>query len=380
MYGIGKYLLITIVCILVSGMLYFFIFASDEPKPVETANLSLLNLLSNNSTVIEGEIPQPDKDILLPQDHYDHPNFRNEWWYFTGNLKDKNQQEFGYQFTIFRFKNDEDNSNSLWSASDIYLGHLAITDIANSEYLHKEIYFRKSDLGLAGSDKDNNKIWISNWMLEFDGNDVHLSARQDEIILDLTLKSRSIPILHGKQGYSKKGADPSNASYYYSITDYETTGKISIDKTVYEVTGNSWYDHEWSSGVLPENVIGWDWFSINLNEGSQLMIYQLRNINDVPTPYSAGTFIDENNKVINLNQDQFQLKPIKYWESESTKINYPLEWEIEIPELGINLLTVPKINKQEFNGSIIYWEGAIDVANSSNDSLGEGYMELTGYN
>tara|TARA_B110000014_G_C20110818_1_gene585120 strand:- start:829 stop:1914 length:1086 start_codon:yes stop_codon:yes gene_type:complete len=361
-------------------MLYFFIFASDEPKPVETANLSLLNLLSNNSTVIEGEIPQPDKDILLPQDHYDHPNFRNEWWYFTGNLKDKNQQEFGYQFTIFRFKNDEDNSNSLWSASDIYLGHLAITDIANSEYLHKEIYFRKSDLGLAGSDKDNNKIWISNWMLEFDGNDVHLSARQDEIILDLTLKSRSIPILHGKQGYSKKGADPSNASYYYSITDYETTGKISIDKTVYEVTGNSWYDHEWSSGVLPENVIGWDWFSINLNEGSQLMIYQLRNINDVATPYSAGTFIDENNKVINLNQDQFQLRPIKYWESESTKINYPLEWEIKIPELGINLLTVPKINKQEFNGSIIYWEGAIDVANSSNDSLGEGYMELTGYN
>ena len=186
--------------------------------------------------------------------------------------------------------------------------------------------------------------------------------------------------MHGKQGYSKKGADPSNASYYYSITDYETTGKISIDKTVYEVTGNSWYDHEWSSGVLPENVIGWDWFSINLNEGSQLMIYQLRNINDVPTPYSAGTFIDANNKVINLNQDQFQLKPIKYWESESTKINYPLEWEIEIPELGINLLTVPKINKQEFNSSIIYWEGAIDVANSSNDSLGEGYMELTGYN
>ena len=101
MYRIGKYLLITIVCILVSGMFYFFIFASDEPKPVETANLSLLNLLSNNSTVIEGEIPQPDKDILLPQDHYDDPNFRNEWWYFTGNLQDKNQQEYGYQLQYF---------------------------------------------------------------------------------------------------------------------------------------------------------------------------------------------------------------------------------------------------------------------------------------
>ena len=122
-------------------MIYFSVVATDKPKTIESSNLSLLNLLSDNSSIFAGEIPEPNKEILFPQDHYDHPNFRNEWWYFTGNLKDINQQEFGYQFTIFRFDNYEGNSISSWSASDIYLGHLAISDINNSEYIHKEIFF-----------------------------------------------------------------------------------------------------------------------------------------------------------------------------------------------------------------------------------------------
>lgn len=361
-------------------IVYFSVIATNKPKTIESSNLSLLNLLSDNSNISVGEIPEPNKEILFPQDHYDHPNFRNEWWYFTGNLKDINQQEFGYQFTIFRFDNNEGNSISSWSASDIYLGHLAISDINNSEYIHKEIFFRKSDLGFAGSDIDNNKIWISNWTIEFDGNDVHLYARQDEIILDLILNSSSTPILHGNKGYSKKGADRSNASYYYSVTDYETTGEIVIDKSVYEVTGNSWYDHEWSSGVLPKNVIGWDWFSITFSDSSQLMMYQLRNTEGLPTDFSAGTFIDKNNKVTSLKEDQFKLSPIKYWESEVTKIDYPLEWEIKIAELDISIRIIPKINKQEFNSTITYWEGAIDILSENNSLLGEGYMELTGYN
>jgi len=361
-------------------IVYFSVIATNKSETIESSNLSLLNLLSDNSTISAGEIPEPNKEILFPQDHYDHPNFRNEWWYFTGNLKDINQQEFGYQFTIFRFDNYEGNSISSWSASDIYLGHLAISDINNSEYIHKEIFFRKSDLGLAGSDIDNNKIWISNWTIEFDGNDVHLYARQDEIILDLILNSSSTPILHGNKGYSKKGADRSNASYYYSVTDYETTGEIVIDKSVYEVTGNSWYDHEWSSGVLPKNVIGWDWFSITFSDSSQLMMYQLRNTEGLPTDFSAGTFIDKNNKVTSLKEDQFKLSPVKYWESEATTIDYPLEWEIEIAELDISIRIIPKINKQEFNSTITYWEGAIDILSENNSLLGEGYMELTGYN
>ena len=173
---------------------------------------------------------------------------------------------------------------------------------------------------------------------------------------------------------------PSNASYYYSVTDYETTGEIVIDKSVYEVTGNSWYDHEWSSGVLPKNVIGWDWFSITFSDSSQLMMYQLRNTEGLPTDFSAGTFIDKNNKVTSLKEDQFKLSPVKYWESEATKIDYPLEWEIEIAELDISIRIIPKINKQEFNSTITYWEGAIDILSENNSLLGEGYMELTGYN
>lgn len=374
-----KYCSIIVVCFIFSILIYVFIYSGDKSKSIETSNLSLLNLLSDSPNFIEGQIPQSNYEILLPEDHYDHSNFRNEWWYFTGNLKDTNQKEFGYQFTIFRFNNNQDDINSLWSASDIYLGHLAISDIDEAKYFSKEVFFRNSELGFAGGDIQQNKIWISNWEIKFDGDTVHLSARQDELIVDLILESKSPPVYHGDNGYSEKGSENTNASYYYSITDYETNGKITINNKIHEVSGKSWFDHEWSSGVLPNDVVGWDWFSLRFDEGSQLMIYQLRDNAGLPTKFSAGTFIEKNTQVIKLNSEQFELNPVGNWNSDLTDISYPLQWEIKISDLNINIRIKPKINNQEFNNTIIYWEGAVNILNNSNQRIGEGYMELTGY-
>jgi len=374
-----KYCSIIVVCFIFSILIYVFIYSGDKSKSIETSNLSLLNLLSDSPNFIEGQIPQSNYEILLPEDHYDHSNFRNEWWYFTGNLKDTNQKEFGYQFTIFRFNNNQDDINSLWSASDIYLGHLAISDIDEAKYFSKEVFFRNSELGFAGGDIQQNKIWISNWEIKFDGDTVHLSARQDELIVDLILESKSRPVYHGDNGYSEKGSENTNASYYYSITDYETNGKITINNKIHEVSGKSWFDHEWSSGVLPNDVVGWDWFSLRFDEGSQLMIYQLRDNAGLPTKFSAGTFIEKNTQVIKLNSEQFELNPVGNWNSDLTDISYPLQWEIKISDLNINIRIKPKINNQEFNNTIIYWEGAVNILNNSNQRIGEGYMELTGY-
>tara|TARA_B110000263_G_scaffold249559_1_gene267528 strand:+ start:5923 stop:7065 length:1143 start_codon:yes stop_codon:yes gene_type:complete len=374
-----KYCSIIVVCFIFSILIYVFIYSGDKSKSIETSNLSLLNLLSDSPNFIEGQIPQSNYEILLPEDHYDHSNFRNEWWYFTGNLKDTNQKEFGYQFTIFRFNNNQDDINSLWSASDIYLGHLAISDIDEAKYFSKEVFFRNSELGFAGGDIQQNKIWISNWEIKFDGDTVHLSARQDELIVDLILESKSPPVYHGDNGYSEKGSENTNASYYYSITDYETNGKITINNKIHEVSGKSWFDHEWSSGVLPNDVVGWDWFSLRFDEGSQLMIYQLRDNAGLPTKFSTGTFIEKNTQVIKLNSEQFELNPVGNWNSDLTDISYPLQWEIKISDLNINIRIKPKINNQEFNNTIIYWEGAVNILNNSNQRIGEGYMELTGY-
>ena len=325
------------------------------------------------------------RDWVFPDDYGPHPEFQTEWWYYTGTLQSSDGSQYGYQLTFFRRgltrPQDRDENLSAWRTTDVYMAHFALSDQSKKEHFSFEIFSRGS-AGLAGATSNPFEVWTENWMVkEIDEDLFQIQAEMNDVEVDLVLSNTKGITFHGDQGYSRKGLDPGNASYYFSQSRLSTEGFIRNGDERIAVNGQSWMDHEFSTSALSEGQIGWDWFSIQLDDGSELMVYQIRQEDGSIDPFSSGTLITAEGKSIPLIRDQFVIESLQSWKSPRSGAVYPSAWEISIPDYDINLEVTPYFNDQELLLSFTYWEGAVNVAGFRGDIpvTGKGFVELTGY-
>jgi len=318
------------------------------------------------------------REFKFPQDLGPHPEYQTEWWYYTGNLSSKDGRDFGYQLTFFRraLSPFEINRESNWSTNQIYFAHFALSDIESGRFYSSERWSRGA-MGLAGAESDPFRVWIDNWSIEGEGDNFKLKANDGPVSIELTMKSMKPAVLQGDKGLSHKSGEPGNASYYFSQTRIDTSGSILIDGSEFKVRGLSWIDREWSTSALGENQEGWDWFSIQLNDGREIMLYQLRLKDGGIDPFSSGSIVNKNGDLTPLKAADFEIEVLDTWKSSKTGIDYPSKWRISIPDHDIKLTVIPFIPNQELQVSFIYWEGAVKV--SGDTVSGKGYVELTGY-
>lgn len=351
-----------------------------------TRNEEIISVISALSGTGGSGYDIADKQIgfSFPRDHGAHETFKNEWWYFTGNLYDDTNRRFGYQLTFFRISLNPRNidRSSNWATNQIYMAHLAVSDVANRDFYSFEVINRDS-LGLAGFDDDPFRISVENWYLagQDDGTfPWHLYGSKDRIELSLTVEPLKDIVLQGENGLSRKSLDGNNASYYYSVTRLSTEGYIELGGIRYDVSGLSWLDREWSTSALSEQQSGWDWFSLQFDNDTDVMYFQLRNKDGSIYPYNEGLIVNPDSSVIRLGTGDIELKTRGYWETP-LGVNYPVEWEAEIKPLGRTVILQAVFPEQELALSTRYWEGAIDIYDKEDTAhiIGQGYMELTGY-
>jgi len=326
----------------------------------------------------------------FPKDHGSHPAYRTEWWYYTGHLQAKNGRPFGFELTFFRraIPPDEVKTQpSQWSVSHLYLAHFAVTDIAGQRF-HFSEKLSRAGLGKAGADESRLRVWIDDWRAEApaDPTGSHtLFARDGALALALTLQPTKPMVIHGPDGISRKGAGTGQASHYYSFTRLATTGSLSIDGERFDVTGTSWMDHEFGSADLDKDLVGWDWFSIQLTDNSELMLYRLRRSDGSSDPASSGTVVSSDGQTRHLSVADIRIEATGTWTSPESRAVYPNKWRLAIPSLDLALDLVPLLEQQELRTSrsaqVTYWEGAVAVAGTKQGQPveGQGYVELTGY-
>lgn len=322
----------------------------------------------------------------FPDDHGPHPEYRHEWWYFTGNLKDPGGRRFGYQLTFFRFALSPPGApprGSRWGADQAYMAHFSVTDVEGNAFRHYERLGRAA-LGMAGAGVRPFRVWIDEWSAE-GGTDsltpIRLRASGEGASVDLVLRSGRPPVPQGEGGLSRKGAAPGNASYYYSITRLSTRGAVRIGGTSWNVEGNSWLDREWGTSALGVEHSGWDWFALHLSDGRDLMYYRLRRRDGGVGAFSSGMLAEPDGSFRTLDAREAAVEVLGHWRSPSGGVRYPARWRLRVPSEGIELSVVPRVADQELRTLVRYWEGAVSAEGVSRGRPveGEGYVELTGY-
>ena len=318
----------------------------------------------------------PGYRYQFPRDHYDHPGFRTEWWYYTGNVRDAGGHRHGFELVFFRQGQNRDVSNpSAWRVDDLYLAHLAWTDIDGRRFRSFK-RLNRAGPGVAGVRADEGRIWNGNWEARWNGERQTLTAAADGLALSLRLQPAKPLVIHGENSVSVKGEAPGQASHYVSFPRLDVEGTLNGTA----VTGSAWMDHEWFTNQLSPDQRGWDWFSVQLDDRTELMLFQLRRMDGSIDPNSSGTFIARDGRATHLQRGAFDLRPVDWWTSPKTGARYPTRWRIAVPSLGIDLECSAAIPEQEFAGegetSPAYWEGAVVYRGSHS---GAGYLELTGY-
>lgn len=326
------------------------------------------------------------RPFRFPQDFGAHEDFRSEWWYYTGNLETPDARHFGFELTIFRVSVHPPTvalpEDSQWYDRSVYFSHFAISDIGEKRFHAFERYARPGP-GLAGAEAEPYRIWIEDWNIAEAGPGVYrLQALQPPVGLDLTLRDEMGVVLHGENGYSRKGQEITNASYYYSQPRLRAEGLLELEGVTYPVSGLVWKDHEFSTSALETSQIGWDWFSLQFEDGRALMLFQIRERNGGISPSSSGTFIVADGTPQPLSGDEFSISVLGTWRSPHTDGNYPAGWDIQIDEFGCRLQIEPWMLDQEIHfAAVTYWEGAVRFEGvcQGNPVGGNGYVELTGY-
>ncbi len=327
----------------------------------------------------------PGRMLQFPRDHGKHPDFETEWWYFTGHLKDSKGVEYGFQVTFFRrgmFK-DANKGDSQWAVRDVYPAHFALSDPSAGKFYHSELISREGP-GLAEASQDKLHIRVKDWYAKMKGDKIQLAASSGSENLQLTLTPEKPLVLHGSNGFSIKGNNPSQASYYYSFTRLKAIGALKIGNVKMAVTGTAWMDHEFGSSVMLADQSGWDWFSIQMDDRSELMVFNMRKQDNSKERY-FGTYVRPDGVGEDLKDMEITIDSKETWKSPLTQAVYPSGWKISIKELGLNLNVVPLMKDQELisKGStgIVYWEGAVKArgAKHGKQVTGRGYVELTGY-
>ena len=326
----------------------------------------------------------------FPRDHGAHDEFRTEWWYYTGQLTTKDGRPFGYQLTFFRRGMPRDQTKTLpsqWAVTQLYLAHFAVSDLSKGRF-HFSEKISRAGLGKAGAARDRLHVWIDRWSAESPSaapGTQTLQAADGDLAIQLTVSPRKPLVVHGTDGISHKGSATGQASHYYSFTSLATTGTLSIGAERFDVTGNSWMDHEFGSADLGKDLVGWDWFSLQLDDQRELMLYRLRRTDGSTDPASSGTVIDRDGQGHHLSIEDFTLEPTSYWTSQTSQARYPQRWRLTIPSQQLSLELVPLMAEQELSTThstqVTYWEGAIEATGSTQGrpARGQGYMELTGY-
>ncbi len=335
------------------------------------------------------------RDFSFPADHGPHPDFRTEWWYFTGNLEADDGRRFGFELTFFRsaLSPDPVPRGSAFGATQAYMAHFALTDVAANRFTARQ-RFERGAAGLAGAQGDPFRVHVDDWSVravprdsaaELPGTSetpaLRLEAASGDVAVSLLLGSAGPPVLNGDGGLSRKGPEPGNASYYYSIPDMPARGFVRTPGGEVRVTGHVWMDREWGSGQLSRRDAGWDWLALRLDDGSAVMIYRLRRRGGGTSPYSGGTWIGPDGARRTLAADAFALRATGRWRSPTSGTSYPSGWELEVPAEGVRVRIEPEIRDQELDLDFRYWEGAVRVEGRVGDRQvrGAGYVELTGY-
>lgn len=370
--------------------------ASTVQRPVRGAALAVI---ASASVLVAADwrYATPDYVWDFPRDHWAHAGFKTEWWYVTGQLRPVGEDSirFGYQFTFFRvgvLENAPD-LESAWASANVIMGHAAITDLASGQHRFSEILYRETPfLGGFRTYPDSVIAWSrapagtdGTWHISWNGGAFDLSMVDEERRFGLSLSTRATKpqVFQGPNGYSRKAVgDPRNASLYYSFTRLGTTGTVTFEGQRFPVTGESWMDKEFGSNQLAEDQIGWDWFSLQLADGRDLMLYRLRDAEGAES-YRHATVVDRNGAARFLDDTAWTLTPDGIWESPTTDARYPISWRLSAPALDLDVRIRPLLDDQENVSTLVpnlyYWEGAVAVIDRDGRNRGRGYVELTGY-
>jgi predicted secreted hydrolase len=371
--------------LIVAAFAFWLLRSQDTAVP---ANAALESLLVDDGTTSDAfaraTVPGA---VNFPRDLGPHEDYQTEWWYYTGNLQTEDGRDFGYQFTIFRraiqpmSEVPQVDNPSTWRSNQIYLAHFTVSDMGGDEF-HVAERFSRGGAELAGAQAQPYYVWLEDWSVtEVEPGTVRIQADTQDVSLDLTLVETMPPVLHGDGGLSQKGPEPGNASYYYSIVRQATSGELVIGEETFQVDGLSWKDHEYSTSALSPGSVGWDWFSLQLDDGSALMLFQIRRDDGSIEPYSSASFISNDGALQTLGHEEWQLDVLDTWTSPHSGGEYPAHWRLRIPSIALDLEGRPMMADQELNVSTIYWEGASEFSGtlSGEPVTARGYVEMTGY-
>jgi len=343
-------------------------------------------VLATSTLVAQFRPALPGYRYEFPRDYFNHADYQTEWWYYTGNLQSPDGHKFGFELTFFRQGVDRDPAaKSNWDLKDVYFAHFALSDLDGKKFFHTERTNRAGP-GLAGASAELQKVWNGNWSAFRERGTERLNALAGSQALSLSLKPQKPPVIHGENGVSQKSVGAGRASHYFSETRIAASGTLTFDAQDYAVSGLAWMDHEFFTDQLEADQVGWDWFSIQLNDSSELMLFQIRKKDRSIDPFSAGTFVDSQGKAMHLRSTDFELLPVSdIWISPATHALYPIRWQIRIPALRLTLEASTTLPSQELiatsNVAPSYWEGAVLLQGKKNSSdvAGSGYLEMTGY-
>lgn len=326
----------------------------------------------------------------FPRDYFEHPEFQAEWWYYTGNLATPEGRPFGFELTFFRVSLTPDlEVRGAWELDQVYVAHFVLTDIETGR-MHKRERTNRGGPGIAGASEANRTVWNGNWSVEYLAEDrfkptQRMWAGHDGATLSLSLVPAKPVVVHGENGISRKGGGEGQASHYLSFTRLVASGTVEVDGTKHEVEGAAWMDHEFFTNSLSGDLVGWDWMSIQLSDGTDLMLYGLRDANGRHGEFSSGTFVGTDGQVMHLTSKDVRLTPGRTWSSEESGARYPVEWAVEVPVLDLRLEVRPLLDAQEVTSDRgylpVYWEGAVTYSGQRIDRPveGRGYLEMTGY-
>lgn len=326
---------------------------------------------------VEG--PRP---FEFPRDHAAHPAYRHEWWYITGHLTDAASRDYGFQLTFFRYAllAEVATTPSRWRTRDLMLAHFAVTDVAGERFHHATRRARAA-LDLAGADAGRAKVWVGDWSLAWPAQDEepwHLQATTDDTALDLTLRPEKPVVLQGDRGYSRKSAEPGNASLYYSLPRLDIDGELVLGARRVAVEGSAWLDREWGTSALGKDQRGWDWFALQFEDGREFTYYRLRTRDGRTDPHSRGLLVARDGSTVALLADDVQMTPLRWWRSPRTGLRYPLDWRVTSRRAALELTLRARLDHQEWPGELRYWEGQVAVS-GADGVRGLGYLEMTGY-
>jgi predicted secreted hydrolase len=338
------------------------------------------------------QLALPGSRYEFPRDHFNHPGYQTEWWYYTGNLRGQDGHRYGFELTFFRegvhlparTRAEEDPA---WLPDQVYFAHLALSDIDGKSFFHTE-RMNRAGPGLAGASLQQQRYWNGNWQVRWTSlanSGQHLEAVCDQFTLELNLVARKPAVINGRNGVSVKGPEPGEASHYISFTRLDARGSLRRGGGVLQMSGLAWMDHEYFSEQLDRKLGGWDWFAIQLDNEEELMLYRLRTKSGEKDAYSSGTFVDQNGYSHFLDSSQFSLTPRDLWSSNHSHASYPVEWSISVPSLQLELSEHAGLKDQElFSGNSLlpsYWEGAVTYEGDRQRRpvKGVGYLEMTGY-